>query len=154
MKHTLRKIQSFTNCFHKKKFFFERKFKIYYFFGRLFNMSLLSKWFQTLYDSWECSIKPSFSFVKFCKRIGFFTVGIPYWLIHIIWMPNLKIICFFFSVLYLCFKISLFEVPMYMFFGNIFQIIEFKIFRINLSWCCLYQNGCVGIWSIHSILLV
>jgi len=26
----------------------------------------------------KCSIKPSFSFVTFCKRIGFFTIGIPY----------------------------------------------------------------------------
>jgi hypothetical protein len=61
---------------------------------------------------------------------------------------------FLFSVLHLCLRISLSRIPMYMFFGNIFKIIKLDIFKNNLCWCHLYQNGYVGIWSILSILLV
>ncbi len=55
-------------------------------------------------------------------------IGIPYGLLHIIWMPNRKLYVFYFCfVLHLCLRISLSRVPMYMFFGNIFQIIKLEI---------------------------
>jgi hypothetical protein len=74
-----------------------------------------------------------FSYVKFYNKIGFLAVGIPYWLVHIIWMPNKKEVFFcLFSMLHLCLRIFLSRVPMYKFFGNIFQIIELEIFMNNL----------------------
>jgi hypothetical protein len=60
----------------------------------------------------------------------------------------------YFSVFHSCLKISLSKVLMYMFFGNIFQIIKFESFINNLCWCYLYQNGFVGIRSILSILSI
>jgi hypothetical protein len=67
---------------------------------------------------------------------------------------QIEIICFFFSMLHLCLKIILSRVLIYMFFGNIFQIIKLEIFINNLCWCRLYQNGFVGIKSIFSILSI
>ncbi len=70
--------------------------------------------------------------MKFCKKIGFFAVGIPYWLVHIIWMPNKDYMFFFSLVLHLCLRTSLSKFLIYMFLGNIFQIIELEIFINNL----------------------
>ncbi len=110
-----RKIQSFLICPQKKTIYsFRENLKPITYLED--NLSLLSKWSQFWYNSWECLIKSSFSFVKFYKRIGLFAVGIPYWLVHII---------SFFLALHLRLKIYLSRVLMYMFFGNIFQIIDF-----------------------------
>jgi len=53
--------------------------------------------------------------------------------LYTLYVCQIEIICFLFSsMLHLFLKISLSKVPMYMFFGNIFQIIEVEIFRNNL----------------------
>jgi hypothetical protein len=77
--------------FHKlspqKKQISKRKIKTYYLFGIEFNISLFSKWSQTLYDSCKCSIKPSFSYVKSYKELGSLRLEFHI-VLHIIWMPN------------------------------------------------------------------
>jgi hypothetical protein len=59
--------------------------------------------------------------------MGFFVVGKPYWLVHTIWMQNKDYMFPFFSMLHSFLRISLAKVPMYMFFGNIFQIAYGKL---------------------------
>jgi hypothetical protein len=83
----------------------------------------------------EISRKPSFTSVKFCKRIGFFAIGKPYWLVEIIWMPNKDYMFpFFFLMLHLFLRISLPRVPMYMFFENIINWRFSKITYVDVGY--------------------
>jgi hypothetical protein len=57
---------------------------------------MLWKWSQNLNDSYKCSSKPSFTSIKFYKWIGFLTLETPYWLVHIIWIPNKNYVFLYF----------------------------------------------------------